>query len=439
MKTVASCGLPDSGTALRTELVFARSRTASRSAFAVVVVLSSIPAGLCPAAPARSELFQEVWQTVRDNFFDPQLRGVDWDAMRQRYGEEAEKTGSVEEFSTVVNRMLSELKTSHTRFYTQEEPEYYQLAGIFWSFAGEKLKPFMREGLPRYPGIGISTAVINGKTFVRAVFDGAPAAAGGLRVGDQIIDVDGKPFHPIRSFENAEQPVQIRVQRTSDASSVTVLPVTPKVLDPATMFLDAMKASVQVIDKDGMKVGYVHVWSYAGEVYQEQLEEELNGRLRDADGLVLDLRDGWGGANTNYLWPFVAPPLTMTSIARDGTRSDYQTAWTKPVCLLVNEGSKSGKEVLAYYFRKAGRGLIVGSRTAGAVMAGRPFVMGDGSLLYVAANDGLLDGKRPEGNPVVPDVEVPFKLEYAAGNDPQKTAAINAIVKTARRAPRGSR
>lgn len=397
------------------------------------------PAPLFASTPSRTEVFEQVWQTVKDNFFDPKLRGVDWDAMRQRYGEEAAEADSAEEFATIVNRMLSELKTSHTRYYTREEPEYYQLAGIFWSFVGEKLKPFMREGVPHYRGIGISTAVIDGKTFVRAVLDGAPAAAGGLRVGDQIIDVDGKPFHPIRSFEKADEPVQMRVQRTPDVASVTVLPVTPKVLDPATMFLDAMKASVQVIDKDGIKVGYVHVWSYAGEVYQEQLEDELSGRLRDADGLVLDLRDGWGGANPNYLWPFVAPPLIITSIARDGKRSDYQTAWTKPVCLVVNEGSKSGKEVFAYYFRKARRGPIIGSRTAGAVMAGSPFVMADGSLLYLAVSDGLLDGKRPEGVPVVPDVEIPFKLEYAEGSDPQKTAAINTIVKTVRRAQRGAR
>lgn len=414
--------------------MWASTAIASRFTFAALVsLLAGFAPVRCAAASPRTEVFQEVWQTVKDNFFDPKLRGVDWEAMRQRYGKEAEEADSTGKFASAVNRMLSELKTSHTRYYTREEPEYYQLAGIFWSFAGEKLKPFLPGGTPQYVGIGISTAAIDGKIFVRAVFDGSPAAIAGLRAGDQILDVDRKPFHPIHSFaDKRDQPVQLRVQRTPDAASVTVLPVTPKALDPATMFLDAMKASVHVIEKEGVKVGYIHIWSYAGEVYQEQLEEELNGRLRDADGLVLDLRDGWGGANTNYLWPFVAPPLTMTSIARDGKRTDFQTAWTKPVCLLVNEGSKSGKEVLAYYFRKARRGPIIGSRTAGAVMAGRPFVMADGSLLYVAVSDGLLDGKRPEGNPVVPDVEVPFKLEYANGSDPQKIAAIDAIVKAAR-------
>lgn len=399
----------------------------------IAVAIGILTTSSDSAAPTQAPVFDQVWQTVKDNFFDPKMNGVDWEATGERYRKEAEAASSTDAFAGVVNRMLAELKTSHTRYYTAQEPEYYQLAGIFWSFASEKIKPFLRGGTPRYVGIGVSTAEVEGKTFVRAVFDGLPAAAAGLRVGDQIIDVDEKPFHAIRSFSGKEnQPVQMRVQRTPDPASMTVVTVTPKSLDPTTMFLEAMKASVQVIEKDGAKIGYVHIWSYAGETYQEQLEDELSGRLRDADGLILDLRDGWGGANPNYLWPFVAPPLTMTSIGRDGKRTDYQTGWTKPVCLLVNEGSKSGKEVLAYYFRKARRGMIVGSRTAGAVMAGRPFVMSDGSLLYLAVNDGLLDGKRPEGNGVVPDVEVPFSIPYAEGADPQKAGAIRVILEAAR-------
>jgi len=50
------------------------------------------------------------------------------------------------------------------------------------------------------------------------------------------------------------------------------------------------------------KIGYVHIWSYAGEQYQQLLEEEIAfGKLKEADSLILDLRDGWGGASPNYL------------------------------------------------------------------------------------------------------------------------------------------
>lgn len=409
----------------------------SRIVATAAVVLSAFAHHLSAQPQKQSRPFDQIWQTVKDNFFDPGLRGVDWDAAREHYRKEATEADSTDAFARVVNQMLSELKTSHTHYYTPEEPEYYQIAAIFGASIGEKLKPFLPDGRTDYVGIGVATAFSGEKAFVRAVFDGSPAAIGGIKVGDEILDVDAKPFHPVRSFAGKrDQPVQIRMQRTANPESAQVLSVTPRLLDPTAMFLDAMKASVQMTENKRGKVGYIHVWSYAGEIYQEQLEDELNGRLRDAEALVLDLRDGWGGANANYLWPFVAPPVTITSIGRDGKRSEYRAAWTKPVCLLVNDGSKSGKEVLARYFRKARRGQIIGSRTAGAVMAGRPFVMADGSVLYLAVGDGLIDGERPEGNPVVPDVEVPFRPEYSEGNDPQRQRAIEEMIKAI---PRGSR
>ena len=163
------------------------------------------------------------------------------------------------------------------------------------------------------------------------------------------------------------------------------------------------------------------------------VEEELDGRLREADALVLDLRDGWGGANPRYLWPFFAPPLAIVYHGRDGASQAHQEAWTKPVCLLVNEGTRSGKELLTYFFNKTGRGPIVGTRTAGAVMAGQPFIMGDGSLLLLAVMDGTVDGTRLEGRGVAPTVEVPFRPGYTDGADPQKARAIETIARESRR------
>jgi carboxyl-terminal processing protease len=83
--------------------------------------------------------------------------------------------------------------------------------------------------------------------------------------------------------------------------------------------------------------------------------------------------------------------------------------------------------MIAYYFKRARRGSIVGTRTAGEVMAGRPFVLKDGSLLYLAVGEVLIEGRRAEGNGVTPDVEVPFTTEYAQGKDPQKERAVEAV------------
>ena len=369
---------------------------------------------------------------MRDGFFDPHFQGVDWEQARQHYAPLAAQARSEEEFASIVNTMLAELHTSHTHLYTAHEPEYFQLCGTFWPFFGPKLKPFLPEGKPDYPGVGILTRTEGNKVFIRGVLDESPAAEAGLRMGDELLAVDGAPFAAMASFVGkVGQPVQVQVRRTADAPPITIA-VTPQMQDPTTQFLDAMKASVEVIDRAGVKVGYVHVWSYAGEMYQAQLEDELSGRLRRADALVLDLRDGLGGASPSYLWPFFAPPMTQTFVGRDGVQSTEEQAWTKPVCLLINDGTRSGKEVLTYLFKKSGRGPVVGTRTGGAVMAGRASVLSDGSLLLVAVTGGTTDGVSLEGHGVEPTVEVPFCTKYTEGADPQKARAVEIMAQAAR-------
>ena len=384
---------------------------------------------LSRAETSQAKVFEQVWQTVNDNFYDPRFNGVDWKAMRQKYASQAAEAKSPAALAVVVNQMLAELNVSHTHYYTQAEPEYYQLAGIFWQRGVQRqLKPFLPNGKLEYVGIGASTRDMDGKTFIRAVFDDSPAAKAGLQVGDQLLAVEGQPFQPVQSFiGKADRPVDIQIQRTPNAAPQAIA-VMPKRLEPTTMFLDAMKASVQVIDRGGKKIGYLHIWSYAGDSYQRQLEQELSDRLSQVDGLVWDLRDGWGGAEPNYLNPFTAPAPTVTFTNRDGTKGSYNLPWRKPVVMLVNQGSRSGKEILAYGFRQFHVGKIVGSKTAGAVLAGRAYIMQDGSLLYLAVADVLVDGQHLEGKGVAPDVDVPFTLPYAQGRDPQKEAAIATVL-----------
>ena len=385
------------------------------------------------------DLFEQVGRTVEKRFFDPDLNGVDWQAIREKYKAQAAEAASKAERAAVVNEMLAELKTSHTRLFTADEPAYYQILGVFLASHHElrrRLKAIRPDVTPTYTGIGLFTKEIDGQTFVSGVLDGGPAAEAGLLVGDRLLESGGKPFHPIRSFAGkAGQPVKLTIQRSAKPESRREITVRPQRLDGAEMFVDALNASVRVVEREGRRIGYAHVWSYAGEKYQRALEQALIfGRLKDADALVLDLRQGWGGASPSYLNIFTPRTLSLTVSGRGERPSTFGSGWSKPVVLLVNETTRSGKELLAYGFRKHKIGPVVGTRTAGAVVAGSPFAMDDGSLLYLAVADVHVDGdRRLEGVGVAPDIEVPFTLPYAQGADPQKDRAIAVAVDLAKR------
>lgn len=407
------------------------------SLFAFVIILHWLnPPVLATQAQTRVEILEEVWQTVNDNFYDPRFNSVDWKAMREKYKPLAAQTQSTEKFATIVNQMLSQLQTSHTHFYTRNEQKYYQLLGVFQPSSSKlqkQLKQLLGTDKIDYTGIGIFTENISDNTFVSGILEGSPAGKAGLKVGDRLISVDGKAYQSIQSFAGkADRKVKLLIQQTPDTKSVQEINVTPKIFDPTKMFLDTQKASRELIEREGKKIAYVHIWSYAGAQYQEQLEEDLlYGRFRNADGLVLDLRDGWGGAQPNYLHMFTGESPNLTVTRRNRKPVNINSQWKKPVVLLVNQGSRSGKEILAFGFKQHKIGPIVGSKTAGAVVAGSPFIMKDGSVLYLAVADVLINDKyRLEGNGVTPDISVPFSLEYSQGADSQKQKAIEVALES---------
>ncbi|MBD2251716.1 S41 family peptidase [Nostoc parmelioides] len=381
-------------------------------------------------------IFEEVWQTVNDNFYDPKMNGVDWKIIKEKYKPEVLKAKSEQEFAPIFNQMLSELKTSHTRYYTQDDLAYYQLLGIFYGNGLElpkELNKFFPNGKFEYSGIGLSTKDIDDKTFISSILDDSPADKAGLKVGDQIISVDGNKYYPIRSFAGkVGQTVKMLIQRSPQLSSRQEITIVPKMFDASTMFLASQMASIQILEQQNKKIGYVHIWSNAADPYQQQLQNELiYGRLKNADGLILDLRDGWGGGDISYLNIFTAEQSpSVTHVQRNGRRYTYNYQWKKPVVMLVNEGSRSSKEILAFNFQQNHIGPVIGTKTTGAVVAGRPYIMQDGSLLYVAVADVFLNGnQRLEGKGVTPDINVPFSLEYAQGVDPQKQKAIETLLK----------
>lgn len=381
-------------------------------------------------ALAEKKTLHETWQIVRDNFYDPNFNGVDWPATLEKYGPLAEKAGSKEELYRVINLMLSELRTSHTELYSPSDPMYYMLLGIFSDASPEDFQKSIPAGRILYTEIGVFTKKLDQDTFISAILEGSPAQKAGLLVGDRIVSVEGKSFRPVESFRGkAGQKIKMVVQTAPDPNSIREVTVIPREINPSDAFLEAQKSSIRIIQSKGKRLGYIHIWSYAGERHQQVLKEAVEewNTSQDVDGLILDIRDGLGGANPEYLDIFNKNVPSLTYVNPAGERTIRDSKWRRPVVLLINENTRSGKEAFAFGFKKYKIGTLIGTKTAGAVMGGKPFFLSDGSLLYLAVMGTLVDGERLEGVGVNPDIKVPFPLEYAQGEDPQLQKAIEII------------
>jgi carboxyl-terminal processing protease len=381
-----------------------------------------------PQAKSDTDVFDETWRLVQNKFYDRNLLGLDWEAVGNKHRGAYAEAKTDAERSAAINAMLDELGVSHTHHFIKEQPSYYQLADIFSWPLRRDIPKYFSGGAITYSGIGIFTKKIDGKTFISGVLAGLPADAAGLRVGDEIISADGSSFEPVGSFRGKEgEAVALAIRRDADGPIMTIA-VRPQRIKPDDAFESAMRDSARIIEANGRRIGYIHVWSYAGRSYQEILEAALSdGKLKDADALIWDLRDGWGGARPSFLRIFDPHGPTMTLSERNGDTEMVGFRWRKPVVLLTNNGTRSGKEVLTYGFKKNGYGEVVGEPTAGALLAARAFLLSDGSLLILAVNDVTVDGERLEGKGVVPTIEVPFELPYAAGKDPQLNRAISVL------------
>jgi carboxyl-terminal processing protease len=389
----------------------------------------ALAAAATPPQAERDLVVRQAWTTVRDHFYDAELIGRIWEDAWARHMPAAEDDarGDHRSATEIINAMLAELRASHTAHYTADQQEYYELLDLFARAIGERAMAVFPAFVVKYIGIEAFTRQIDGRWFITAVWPGGPADAAGLLAGDEIIAAEGAPFHPIHAFASRSmRPTSLLIRRTAGSEPFAVS-VTPREIRPGDAFERSMRESARIIDTPGRKIGYIRPLSYAGQRYHDALVETLSaGVLRDAEALILDLRGGWGGASPDHAEVFVGGAPNMTAISRDGRATSVSFRWRRPFVVLIDEGTRSGKEVLAWSFRRAGVPLV-GSRTAGAVVAGRAVLLRDNSLLYFAVADIVVEDERLEGVGVAPTHEVPFDVRYATGADPQLDAAIKLL------------
>ncbi len=369
--------------------------------FAIILCAILLALPVLAEEKADVKVFDQAWEMVRDRFYDDDLHGVDWEGIHEDYLPLAKEAKTPEELHSVINMMLAELAASHLVLMEKEAYDVHMAP----EFTGKKTLRAGFEAMEMEDGF-----------FVGGVLEKGPAEKAGLRLGDRIVEIDGDapedcgllvdaggdpgiPGHP-HYFIHAEEgeTIEVTVQREEDGSEKTYS-VTPA---PCSM-VQASRDSIRVIEKDGVKLGYIHLWHYLSPSISSALSGAIRKEFKDCDGLVLDVRGRGGNVMVIY--------QVLGTIKR---------RWKKPVTCLIDENSRSAKEIFAFQWRKDKLGPLVGRRTAGAVLGCVFEKLKDGSVLLIPVTDvgNLSPGVKLEGKGVAPDIEVPGDYRYCGGEDP---------------------
>ena len=142
-----------------------------------------------------------------------------------------------------------------------------------------------------------------------------------------------------------------------------------------------------------IRFSYIRLWWLMGWKMRGVFEAAV--RYDDAEGIIIDIRDGFAGSPaTEYIHPFLKSGLeTITQEHATHNHTGRSTVgYYRPVIVLINGGSRSGKELLAYYFKKTKRGLLIGDRTAGYVCGRSYKCISDESILLYRTSMLIIDG-----------------------------------------------
>jgi tricorn protease len=195
-----------------------------------------------------------------------------------------------------------------------------------------------------------------------------------------------------------------------------------------------------VYELSGGRIGYLHLPNTAFEGMRELYR--LYPSQIDKDAILIDVRYNGGGFIPDHMVSLVArEPIVYWK--RRGLHPKAQTtpniSHDGPKAVLINGYSSSGGDAFPYYFKHAGLGPLIGTRTWGGLIgiSGNPMLADNGGIL--ASTFRMLD---PDGNwqveneGVAPDMEVIDRPELvAAGQDPSLEAGVTYLLEQLEKNP----
>jgi tricorn protease len=379
------------------------------------------------------QLFTDAWRLERDYFYDPNMHGEDWKAMRQRYGDLLQDAVTRWDVNYVIGELISELSSSHT-YRNGGDMESEVQCGVGY--------------------LGVDYSFENGAYRFKKIIDGAawdaeersPLKRPGVDVkeGDYLLAVNGLPLdkelEPYAAFQGlAEKPVFLTVNGRPTFEGAREVLVRTLASEARLRHLAWIERNRRQVDEaTGGKIGYVYV-ADTGRNGQNELVRQFRAQFNKA-GLIIDERFNSGGQIPDRFIELLSRKTLNYWGVRDGADWSWpQIANSGPKAMLVNGWSGSGGDCFPFYFQKAGLGPVIGSRTWGGLIGitGCPSLIDGGSV--TVPTFGIYNTKGEwiiEGHGVDPDIAVVDDPSLMAkGRDPQLERAIDEELKALKKNP----
>ena len=382
------------------------------------------------------QLFNDTWRRYRDFFYDPNMHGVDWNALRKQYGAMVDDAITRWDISNIQVQLISELSAGHTYAGGGDvEGSSFRecgFLGIDWALDNNhyKIKRIVRPA--------------KWDNEVRSPFDQSGVE---IKTGDYILAVNGQPLDPaVDPFAALEGLAGKTIVLTvnSKPSMDDAREVTIKTLHQGQ---EARLRNLEWIEENRRKVeelsngqlGYMYMPN-TGVDGQTELLRQFYAQV-DKKGFIVDERFNAGGQLADRFIEMLNRPVLYNI----SWRNAEVTVWpikanNGPKVMLINGWAGSGGDAFPWAFQQLNLGPIVGERTLGILVGpatGHGLIDGG----FITVPDARLYGNTgkwfAEGYGIVPDFEVwddPSQL--AKGNDPQLKKAVDEALKLVKEKPR---
>lgn len=358
--------------------------------------------------PTPSELqlqvFEDLWQVVRDEYLYADFNGLDWDAIHTEYEQKIAAGLTISDFYAAMDEMIFRLGDDHSIFLSPED-----------TAAGNA----EFEGRYEYAGIGVLNIPVVERKLVTIVlvFPGSPADKAGLRPHDSILAVDGKPII-------GEEGNRTEMLRGLAGSSVTLIVQSPgssprEVELVRQVITGSIPVPYEVITSaSGKRIGYILLASFNDVTISDQFANALRSMTEDQplDGLILDNRQNNGGADV--VMESVLANFTSGKVGyfmnRQEQRAlriigrDINGSQDLPLVVLIGKDTVSFGEIFSGILQDIGRARLIGETTEGNVEILWVYEFADGSSAWIA-HDTFQPVNQPaaewEENGIIPDIK----------------------------------